>query len=82
MLRSAVERQFQIAGEALILLNRHAPALAARIDDFQQIISFRHILVHGYATVRDDVVWGVVISRVPHLELQAQTLLDQITEEL
>lgn len=78
LLRSAVERQFQIVGEALILLNRHAPELAARITDFQQIISFRHILVHGYALIQNDVVWSIAVEQVGQLAGEVQALLSEI----
>lgn len=67
MLRSAVERQFEIIGEALNKLSKVEPALASRVPEFRQVISFRNVLIHGYATVQDEVVWGVVETRLPIL---------------
>lgn len=60
MLRSAVERQFEIVGEAMVKLLRVSPELETRITDCRRIIAFRNILVHAYATVSDAVVWGTV----------------------
>lgn len=60
LLRSAVERQFQIIGEALAQLLRRHPDLASKVTDYQDIINFRHILVHGYDRIEDDVTWGVI----------------------
>jgi uncharacterized protein with HEPN domain len=60
MLRSAVEPQFSVLGEALSRLARDFPDAAALIPDRAQIIAFRNILVHGYASVDDRIVWGVV----------------------
>jgi uncharacterized protein with HEPN domain len=60
MLRSAVERQFGILGEALSRLSKDSPEVAALIPDQAKIIAFRNILVHGYASVDDRLVWGVV----------------------
>jgi uncharacterized protein with HEPN domain len=58
MLRSAVERQFQIIGEALGQLARRDPATADTIPELRRIVAFRNILVHGYADVDDELVWG------------------------
>jgi len=58
--RSAVERQFIVAGEALNRLGRLNPDLLDRIPDSRAIINFRNILVHGYDRVEDEVVWGIV----------------------
>jgi uncharacterized protein with HEPN domain len=60
LLRSAVERQFGIAGEALARLAKDSPDVAARIPDHAKIIGFRNILIHGYAAVDDRIVWGVI----------------------
>ena len=60
MLRSAVERQFEIVGEALAGLRRTDAAAAAAIPELLRIVAFRNVLIHGYATVDDRLVWGVV----------------------
>ncbi|HYU35619.1 MAG TPA: HepT-like ribonuclease domain-containing protein [Thermoanaerobaculia bacterium] len=66
-LRSAVERQFEILGEALNQLSKVAPEIAARIPDVPQIVAFRNLLIHGYATVDHPTVWETVQSQVPAL---------------
>lgn len=65
LLRSAVERQFEIVGEALSQLSKVDAALVARIPDVPQIISFRNQLIHGYATISNKLVWSVVIDHLP-----------------
>ena len=47
MLRSAVERQFEIIGEALRRLEKTAPDVALRLPERSQAIAFRNILIHG-----------------------------------
>lgn len=59
-LRAAVERHFIVMGEALYQLRHHFPELAKTIPDARHLISFRHVLVHGYDQVGDDVGWGVI----------------------
>jgi len=63
MLRSAVERQFEVIGEALSRLHKIDPSIAERIPDSRRIIAFRNILIHGYATIRNDTVWGCRANR-------------------
>lgn len=60
MMRAAVERQFEIMGEAFAGLRRVDVALAGTIPELPRIIAFRNVLIHGYATVDDRLVWGVV----------------------
>lgn len=80
MLRSAVERQFEIIGEALNKLSKVDPALASQVPEFRQVISFRNVLIHGYATVQDEVVWGVVETRLPILLETFEQLLGEDAE--
>jgi uncharacterized protein with HEPN domain len=51
LLRSAVERQFEIIGEALSQLSKVDPKLAAKVPHLPRVIAFRNILVHGYAAI-------------------------------
>lgn len=75
MLRSAVERQFGIVGEALSRLAADSPDVVALIPDHAKIIGFRNILVHGYASVDDRIVWGVIeIHLAPMQRAVAQLL--------
>lgn len=77
MLRSAVERQFEIIGEALNQLSRTRPELAARIPDLARIVAFRNILIHGYASVDVELVWEAATQRVgPLLDLLERLLAD------
>ena len=75
MLRSAVERQFEIIGEALNRALTFDPSLALRITNCSRIIAFRNRLIHGYATVSDEVVWGVVEGGLPALRREIETVL-------
>lgn len=77
MLRSAVERQFEIVGEALVGLLRVAPELEQRISGARRIIAFRNRLIHGYASVLNELVWGVVEANLGVLRRELATLIGQ-----
>ena len=57
LLRSAVERQFQIVGEAIAQLAKLDTRTAERVPGFREIVAFRNILVHGYALLDNRLVW-------------------------
>jgi uncharacterized protein with HEPN domain len=75
VLRSAVERQFEILGEALRQLARLDATLAARIPDLRQIVAFRNVLIHGYALIDRARVWQAVQNDVPGLRAILADLL-------
>lgn len=77
MLRSAVERQFEIIGEALNQLLKIDAETASQITDHRHIIAFRNILIHGYAQIDHRLVWGVVELNVPILLSEVRALLDR-----
>ena len=74
-LRSAVERQFTIVGEAVAQLMRSHPEAAARITDWRDIIDFRNLLVHGYDVINDRLVWETVTDDLPVLRREVEALL-------
>jgi len=76
LLRSGVERQFEIIGEALNRLNRVDPATADQINQARRIIGFRNILVHGYDIVENTVVWDIVEKNIPVLHTAILSLLE------
>ena len=75
MLRAAVEREFITIGEALTQLARRDEAVAARITDYQQIIGFRNVLVHGYTLVDKEIVWDALQNGLPVLLREVDALL-------
>lgn len=77
LLRSAVERQCEIIGEALNKLRQVAPDLAADIADLARIVAFRNVLVHGYSSIDDRLVWEIATERsAPLVETLSRLLAE------
>lgn len=75
LVHSAVERKFEVIGEALNQLSRADEAMGARIPHLPQVVAFRNQLIHGYALVDHDTVWGVTQHSLPSLRLALEELL-------
>jgi uncharacterized protein with HEPN domain len=75
LLRSGVERQLEIIGEALNQLAKIDPDEVTRITDYRRIIALRNILVHGYARVDHQVIWNIVERRLPVLRREVDALM-------
>lgn len=76
MLRSAIERQLEILGEALAQLAKIEPGLAARLPEARRAIDFRNLLIHGYAVVNRRRVWAVVHDDLPRMMAAIEAQLD------
>lgn len=77
LLRSAVERELMVLGEALYQLHRIAPDIAERIDRWNDIIDFRHVLVQGYHVLDMQIVWDAITRDIPPLIQQLESMLSE-----
>lgn len=80
MLRSAVERQFEIIGEAMTRLVKRDPSVASMITDYRKISGFRNALVHGYDAIDDAISWGIVTTKLPTLRAELESLMAEPVE--
>ncbi len=76
-LRSAVERQLQIVGEALAQLSRRDPDTAKLIPELPRVVALRTILVHRYADIDNELVWGILKTSLPILRDRLQPWLEE-----
>jgi uncharacterized protein with HEPN domain len=72
MLRSAVERSFEILGEAARRLHASDPATAAHFSELSEIIGLRNVIAHNY----DDLDYEKLLSII---QTELQPLRDRIT---
>jgi uncharacterized protein with HEPN domain len=75
LLRSAIERQFEILGEALNHAAVEDAELDQKISDLRRIVSFRNFLIHGYDAVDDEIVWAA-LEKLNLLEQEISFILN------
>lgn len=81
-LQFAVERGFEIIGEAVRRLTEGDPAITARISYARQIVDFRNVIAHGYNLVDDSRVWQIVQTNLPVLMTEVDALLNELASSL
>lgn len=67
VLVSAVERRFEIVGEAIARALRIDPSLAEVVPEAPQVVGFRNVLAHGYDSVSAETVFGFARTLLPDL---------------
>ncbi len=80
LLRSGVERKFEIVGEALNRIKEIAPSVLEKIREHRSIISFRNILIHGYDSIDNRIVWGVIKEDLDNLLEDVMKLMGECGE--
>nr|VFJ58520.1 MAG: Uncharacterized conserved protein, contains HEPN domain [Candidatus Kentron sp. DK]VFJ60578.1 MAG: Uncharacterized conserved protein, contains HEPN domain [Candidatus Kentron sp. DK] len=75
--KAAVEREFEIIGEALNRINKIDPGKLESITDWQQIIQFRNVIAHGYDIVEDELVLESILEDLPVLLSELKALIDK-----
>lgn len=73
--RRAVEREFEIIGEALSRLSQKDGETAGRIHELPRIVGFRNRIIHGYDDIDDATVWGIAADHLPKLVAEVELLL-------
>jgi len=82
LVRSSVEREFIIIGEAISALSHTDPDIFQAITRARRIIDFRNLLTHEYPTIDDALVWAVVQTDIPVLLSECRNLVSQSSGEV
>jgi len=77
LLRSAIERQLEILGEALNRLRRFDAETAARVPELDKVIGMRNIIAHEYGHIDYEIVWRAATTSVPVLVPVLASLVDE-----
>lgn len=78
MLKMAVEREYEIIGEALRRVETEFPEKFLQISDGRKIIDFRNILAHGYDSISDEIVWSITQNNLQVLKAEIQQIFEKI----
>ena len=73
--KRAVERNIEIIGEAMSRILKVASEI--EISNSRKIVDVRNRIIHGYDSVSDDVIWGIVIRNLPVLQQEVEELLNE-----
>lgn len=72
--KRAVERNIEIIGEAMTRILKAEPNI--NISDTRKIVDTRNRIIHGYDSVSEDILWGIIISNLPTLDKEVKELLN------
>ena len=73
--KRAVERNIEIIGKDLTPILKRDGTIV--ISNSRKIVDTRNRIIHGYDSVSDDVIWGIVIRHISILQKEIQKLLGE-----
>jgi uncharacterized protein with HEPN domain len=75
LLKRAIERDLEIIGEAMNRILRENPEVV--IDNARRIVGLRNQIIHGYDTVSDENIWGIIMIHLPKLQKEVDALIER-----
>ena len=73
MMRNAVERSFQIIGEAI--KNFKTLNQDVEIQHAKEIIGLRNKIVHAYDSINYEHLWAIIANHLPNLRREIEKLI-------
>lgn len=77
ILRFAIIKNLEIVGEASYLLTKNFKQENSNVE-WDEIIGMRHILVHGYYQIKDEIIWETILSELLPLKQKITALLEDL----
>jgi len=74
ILRFAIIKNLEIIGEAAYLLSKDFKSKNNAVE-WNDIIGMRHILVHGYYQINDEIIWATIETELTPLKSKLQMLI-------
>lgn len=73
--KRAVERNIEIIGEAMNRILKDNQTIL--ITNSRKLVDIRNRIIHGYDSVSDDIIWGIIIKHLPILQVEVEKLLNE-----
>lgn len=73
LLKSAIHMNLSIIGEATNRILKIDPDI--RISNAKQIVGTRNFIIHGYDSLRPEMIWAIIINDLPKLKKELSELL-------
>ena len=75
LLKRAIERNLGIIGKAINRLLKENPEFT--IESAIRIVGLRNQIIHGYDSVSDENIWGIITLQLPRLKSEINTLINK-----
>ena len=74
LIKRTVERNLEIIGEAMYRIIRLEPDVS--IENAHRIVGLRNQIIHGYDSVSDEIIWGILKKHLQELEITVIKMID------
>lgn len=75
MLKRAVERNFEIIGEAVNRIITRDNSFTEKISNAKAIIALRNQVIHAYDTISDENIWSILTNNLLKLQSEVNALI-------
>lgn len=72
--RSAVQWEIAIIGEAMNRILKINPDI--QITSARRIVNTRNYLIHGYDSLREDLIWAIIVNHLPILKTEVINIIE------
>lgn len=75
MLKRAVERDFEIIGEAMNRILTRDSSFLLKITNAKSIVGLRNQVIHAYDSISDENIWSILTNHLPKLKKEIDELI-------
>ena len=73
--KRAVERNLEIIGEAMSRILKIDDTF--KVSDSRKMVDLRNRVIHGYDSISDQAIWGILINQLPVLHREVARLIEE-----